>query len=167
MAILSYNDLSDLRDKHLNKKIVFCSGTFDLTHAGHVLFFEDCKALGDILVVAVGPDKDIVSNKGGGRPILNEVARLKMIDSIKPVDFALISNPTLPGAHWLSPLEEILSLLKPDVWVINSDGGDMEYRRKIASSCGVELVVLERTSPIEYQGISTTSIIKKVRALDQ
>ena len=167
MALLSYKNLETLKEKNPGKTIIFCSGTFDLTHAGHVLFLEDCKSLGDILVVAVGPDKDISQNKGPGRPILNEAARLKIIDSLKPVDYSFVSNPTVPGAHWLSPIEEILRLLHPDIWSVNNDGGEMEYRKQLAATNGIKLVVLDRVAAPEFEGISSTAIIGKIKKIEK
>lgn len=165
MAIISYNDLPFLRKKHPDKTIVFCSGSFDLPHAGHILFFEDCKNLGDILVVAVGKDEDIQRVKGPDRPILNEHMRLKIIDSLKPVDYSFHNNLLRPGAHYLSSIEEIFECFKPDLWVINNDGGEIENRKKLANALGIRLVILERIAPPEYENISTTSIIKKIRGL--
>ncbi|MEK7074233.1 MAG: adenylyltransferase/cytidyltransferase family protein, partial [Patescibacteria group bacterium] len=91
MSIIEFKDIASLRKEHKDKKIVFCSGTFDLTHAGHVLFLEDCKKYGDLLVVAVGNDfNQRVNAKGKGRPVQNEHLRLKMVSSLKPVDYALL-----------------------------------------------------------------------------
>ena len=94
--IISYKNLASVRKKYPDKKIVFCSGSFDLIHPGHVLTFEALKKLGDILVVAVGGDKDIAEIKGPTRPILNEDLRLKMVDSLKPVDYALAGDQDSP-----------------------------------------------------------------------
>lgn len=165
MIAITYKDLPYLREKHRDKKIVFCSGSFDLLHAGHALFMEDCKNLGDILVVAVGPDKDISKNKGMGRPIVNEGARLKLVSSLRTVDYAFISNSSLPDAHWLSPIEEIFEYFKPDIWAVNNDGGELEYREALALKLGIQFVVLKRVAPPEYEGISTTSILKKISDL--
>ena len=167
MAYTTYNDLSSLREKHRGKKIIFCSGSFDLLHAGHVLFLEACKGLGDILVVAVGPDEDIRNNKGKNRPIHNEKIRLKIIDSLKPVDYSFISPPLEPNNHWLSPLRKMFEHLKPDTYVVNYDGGGMEYRKDLAKEHGIPLVILEldRNAP-PYEGISTTAIIEKIRNLE-
>ena len=32
-------ELQDLREKNKDKTIVYCSGSFDLLHVGHILFF--------------------------------------------------------------------------------------------------------------------------------
>lgn len=55
MSIIAPESLADLRRQPAlqGKKIGFCSGSFDLTHAGHVLFFEDCKKHVDIFCQGV------------------------------------------------------------------------------------------------------------------
>ena len=167
MAIISYGDLSSLKTKHPGKKVVFCSGTFDLLHAGHLAFFEDCRKLGDILVVAVGRDEEIRKNKGPNRPIVSEMARLKLVDALKHVDYSFLTRPTAENAGRLSFLEEIFASLKPDIWVANSDENEKQIaERKIFSqSSGIPLVILERIPPPEQDSPSTSSIIKKIRDL--
>src|SRR5581483_5762518 len=39
------------------KTIVHCHGTFDLIHPGHIVHFEEAKALGDVLVVTITGEK--------------------------------------------------------------------------------------------------------------
>ncbi len=165
--IISLKTVAGLRTLSSAKRIVFVSGSFDLLHARHICFLEDCKKLGDLLVVAVGPDAEIRKNKGEGRPILNEHIRLKMVDSLKPVDYAFLSNPSAPGEGLLSPLQEIFYLFRPDIWAINYDGEDLEGRHKVAREFGIRFVVLrsERDKPPEYEGVSTSSIIEKIRKL--
>jgi glycerol-3-phosphate cytidylyltransferase-like family protein len=40
MTIINYSDLENLREKYKDKKIVYCGGVFDITHAGHVIFLK-------------------------------------------------------------------------------------------------------------------------------
>ena len=63
MILKDISELLLLLDRNDGEKIVFCSGSFDLVHAGHVLFFEDCKKIGEILVVGVGGDAIIKKTK--------------------------------------------------------------------------------------------------------
>ena len=159
--IVDYKDFSHLRKKHKNEKIIFCSGSFDLLHAGHVLFLEDCRKFGDILVVAVGDDA-IVGIKGSNRPILNQYVRIKMLDSLKVVDYCFIhKNINVPFLN--SYTEEVLTLLKPDVWVINTDASEINFREETAKKYNVDFRVLERTCPSEFEEISTSKIIKKIK----
>ncbi|HLC78137.1 MAG TPA: adenylyltransferase/cytidyltransferase family protein [Candidatus Nanoarchaeia archaeon] len=166
MVILQRSDLRKLRENHGGKKIVICSGTFDLTHAGHVLFFEDCKNLGDILVVCVGDDKTTRKYKGSTRPILNESVRLKMVDSLKPVDYTLLDIPPQDGEYGkntLSVLFPIFEVLQPDIWAVNEDAFDIPHRLEIAQNYGMELKVLKRTCPDSFEHISTSKILEKIK----
>ena len=160
--IITINDLSSLRKKHAGQKIAFCSGGFDLTHAGHVLFFEDCKKHGEVLVVMVGNDAAIRRDKGNSRPILNEHLRLKMIDSLKPVDYAFLAHVIPKEEHPLKLMREVFISLKPDAYVINEDAFDIPYRETFAKEHSVKLVILPRTCPPEFEKISTTYIIRKI-----
>lgn len=163
MAVTKLEDVAIIRNRHRDQKIVFCSGSFDVTHAGHVLFFEDCKMHGDILVVMVGCDAAIRSNKGNHRPILNQHVRLKMVDSLKPVDYCFIDEIIPGNNHVLWSIEMAMDKLKPDIYVINEDAGDIPYRKTIAQKTGVRLVILDRYCPPEFEKISTTKIIHKIK----
>ncbi len=166
MIIKDYAALTGIRKDNPNKTIIFCSGTFDLTHAGHILFFEDCKKQGDILVVGVGDDDTIHEYKGKTRPILNENVRLKSIDSLKPVDYTVLQKnikekPKPYGILWV--LMPILEKLRPDKWIVNDDSFGYEERKKMANEYGIELVILDRWCPKEFENISTSNIIKKIK----
>ena len=163
MIIENYEGLSKIRKEFNDRKIVFCSGVFDLTHAGHVLFFEDCKSLGDVLVVVVGGDESIRNYKGPERPVINEHMRAKMVSSLKPVDFCFISRATKAGDPFYD-MKNIFENLKPDIYVVNEDAFDIPSREKFAKSFGAKLCVLKRTCPPEFDAISTTKIIEKLKA---
>lgn len=157
-------DISLLREKHKSQKIVFCAGSFDLTHVGHELFFEDGKKHGDVLVVMVANDFNQKLYKGEERPILNQDIRLKMVDSLKPVDYALL-DLNVPDKRFLEFIRDhIFKELKPDVYLINTDAFDMPMRHDMVKGRGVGLVVLDRACPPEFENISTTKIIEKIRS---
>lgn len=160
--IIDFKDLPAIREKYRGKTIVFSSGTFDLTHAGHALFFEDCKTKGDVLMVMVGNDALIKRYKGNERPILNENIRLKMVDSLKPVDYSFLDYDHSEDQYF-GCVEDAFEKLQPDVWVVNDDGRDIPVREKIAARYGVKLIIFPRTAPKEFENISTTSIIKKIK----
>tara|TARA_Y100000310_G_C20676469_1_gene813378 strand:- start:1925 stop:2425 length:501 start_codon:yes stop_codon:yes gene_type:complete len=166
MILNSHDELPEIREEYRDKKVVFCSGTFDLTHVGHVLFFEDCKKQGDVLVVAVGNDFNIREYKGEKRPVLNEKIRLKIIDSLKPVDYCVTDCRIKTEGDFLSALVPLLEKLKPDKWIVNEDAFDISQWEKLADKYGIELVVLKRFCPEEFENISTSKIIEKVKGLD-
>ncbi len=162
MAIIQRDDLPAIRERHHQSKIVFSSGVFDLVHAGHVLFFEDCKKHGDILVVCIGNDVQIKHLKGPERPVLNQWVRLKTVDALKPVDYVFMDDSDA-GRYPLEFLNDVLPALRPDVYVVNDDAFDIPYRRDTAKKFGVEFAVLSRSCPPEFENISTTKIMEKIR----
>lgn len=163
MICKSYKNLRNIRKKHKNEKIVFCSGCFDLTHAGHVLFFEDCKKRGDVLVVGVGNDYILGINKGRNRPILNQCVRLKLIDSLKPVDYCFLDE-SYQENHPLDIVEGAFKNLEPNIYIINEDASDISYRKRLALKYRTKMVILKRSCPPEFEDISTSKIIKKIKS---
>lgn len=164
MAILTLEDLPNIRKKYKNEKIVFCSGTFDLTHAGHILFFEDCKKLGDVLIVGVGGDKITKKRKGDERPIFNENIRIKTVDSFKPADYTIIDNLS-SEENKLFFLNAIFEKLHPDIYAINEEAFDIPYRESLCKKFGIKLEILNRACPEEFDEISTSNIINKIKKL--
>lgn len=162
--IISCEALSKIRSWHPDKVIGYCSGTFDLMHSGHILFFLDCKKYCDILVVGVGPDKEIRKNKGPDRPILNQNIRLFMVDQLKPIDYSILNRTSRRGENTQDINGDIFLTLKPDVYILNSDASDIPYRKKIAFEFKVKIVILERTCPKSFNNISTSKIIQKIRS---
>jgi len=134
-----------------------------LTHAGHALFLEDAKKQGDILVVGVGDDVSTAAMKGRGRPVLNQHVRLKIVDSLKPVDYSFAC--LTPQGHPLSFMEYIFDTLKPDIYVINDDAFDIPFRKELAKKYKMKLIILKRRCPKEFENVSTTKIIEKVKNL--
>lgn len=166
MAIIKHADLEKIRKRFRDKTIVYCSGSFDLPHLGHILHLNYCKKLGDILVVNVGPDSDIKKNKGGGRPILSQKIRLKTLDFLKPVDFVFLGKAFKDGEHPFFHLAEVLKKLAPDLYVINRDSGHIIPQiRKVARQFKIKLVVAGRKFPKEFRDVSTTKIVKKIKKL--
>ena len=164
MTIINMEDLSKIREKYKDKKIVFCSGGFDLTHVGHILFFEDCKKLGDILVVGVARDVSLKKRKGNDRPILNEHIRIKTIDSIKPVNYVFMSS-SASTKDLLETIQGTFEKLHPDVYAINEDTFDIPLRRNLCVKFKIKMQILHRSCPKEFDGISTSKIINKIKKL--
>lgn len=119
------------------RKKVIVTGCYDWFHSGHVRFFEQVSAYGDLHVI-VGHDANIRLLKGEGHPLLPEEERRYLVGSIRHVKQALVSS----GDGWLDADPEIRRL-RPDLYVVNEDGdkgGKREYCRKL----GIEYLVLKR-----------------------
>jgi len=118
-------------------KKVLVTGCYDWFHSGHVRFFEETSALGDLYVV-VGNDKNVRFLKGAGHPLLSEDERRYMVQSIRFVKQALITS----GSGWMDAEPEI-EQVKPDYYVVNEDG-DKPEKREFCLEHGLEYVVLKR-----------------------
>jgi cytidyltransferase-like protein len=120
------------------RKRVIITGSYDWFHSGHVRFFEEASALGDLYVI-VGHDANIRLLKGEGHPLLPQSERLYMAYSVRCVRHAMIST----GNGWLDAEPEI-ALIQPHYYVVNEDG-DKPEKRAICARHGIEYVVLKRT----------------------
>jgi cytidyltransferase-like protein len=131
-------------------KKVFVSGCFDMLHSGHVAFFKEASAYGD-LYVALGSDKTIYDLKG--RPTVNsEQERLFMVKSVAYVHEAFISQ-----GSGIFDFEKELREMMPDYFVVNTDGHVPE-KRDLCEKLGIEYIVLERKPLDGLEARSTTAL---------
>ena len=139
----------------MNKK-VFVSGCYDLLHSGHVEFFRQAAEYGD-LYVGIGSDSTILDYKRH-KPIYSEQERLFMVKSIRYVKEAFINQ----GSGILDFLPT-LDIVKPDILVVNSDGGS-EDKRRVCEERGMEYIVLDR---VPHDGLTARSStdLKKTECL--
>ena len=139
----------------MNKK-VFVSGCYDLLHSGHVEFFRQAAEYGD-LYVGIGSDSTILDYKRH-KPIYSEQERLFMVKSIRYVKEAFINQ----GSGILDFLPT-LDIVKPDILVVNSDGGS-EDKRRVCAERGMEYIVLDR---VPHDGLTARSStdLKKTECL--
>lgn len=133
-------------------KKVFVSGCYDLLHSGHVEFFRQASQYGD-LYVGIGSDNTILYYKNH-KTVYSEQERLFMVKSIRYVKEAYINA----GSGILDFLPT-LDIVKPDILVVNSDGGS-EDKRRVCEERGIEYVVLERDPHEGLEARSSTALKK-------
>jgi rfaE bifunctional protein nucleotidyltransferase chain/domain len=132
------------------KRIVFTNGCFDIIHVGHVRYLREAAKLGDILVVGLNSDLSVSSLKPG-RPVNSEVQRAEVLAALEMIDYVVVFDEETP--------HELIKLLNPDVLV---KGGDWKKEDIVGS----DIVPETRSLPF-IQGISTTSLIEKIRNLPE
>lgn len=137
-------------------KKVFVSGCYDMLHSGHVAFFKQAASFGD-LYVGIGSDKTIEELKHR-KTVYSENERLYMVKAIRYVKDAYIN----PGSGMLDFLE-LLDYVKPDVFVVNSDGGS-DLKRDLCKKRGIEYIVLNRVPDEGLEARSTTSLRSQVKS---
>lgn len=137
-------------------KRVFVSGCYDMLHSGHVAFFKSASNFGD-LYVGIGSDKTIEELKHR-KTVYSEKERLYMVKAIRYVKDAFIN----PGSGMLDFLET-MDMVKPDVFVVNSDGGS-DAKRDLCRERGIEYIELDRLPENGMEARSTTSLRKRVKS---
>ncbi|MBQ8865634.1 MAG: adenylyltransferase/cytidyltransferase family protein [Bacteroidaceae bacterium] len=131
-------------------KKVFVSGCYDLLHSGHIEFFRQAAQYGD-LYVGIGSDATILQYKNR-KTLYPEQERLFMVQSIKYVKEAYINKGS--GVMDFVPTVE---MLKPDRFVVNTDGSS-EEKRRFCEERNIEYIVLERTPAKGLNARSSTNI---------
>ena len=160
MSILSQKIFSDANTEAVSmlqnwkkegKKIVFTNGCFDLLHIGHVLYLQEAKALGDILVVGLNTDASVARLKGAHRPIKDQYNRSHILAALSSVDMVILFDEETP----ILLVEKTL----PDVLV---KGGDWSA----AQIVGSDIVIANGGSVRSLQfveGYSTTLLEQKIK----
>lgn len=158
--IIQAEQLSRIREKNRSRKIVYCTGCYDILQSGHAVFFNQCKQFGDILVVGVGRDEVISKIKGPGRPVNPENNRLYLVAAMQDVDYAVLNDKDIFGEK--IDFKRIIEQLRPDVFIVNDDDSGIEEKRRICSATGTQIGLVKRIVPPELEATSTTRIIDKI-----
>ena len=137
------------------KKSVFVSGCYDMLHSGHVSFFEEAASYGD-LYVGIGSDQTIWKLKGR-RTINSECERLYMVKSIRYVKDAWVNS-----GSGIMDFEKEVRELKPDIFLVNSDGYTPE-KEAFCKDIGTRLIVSKRIPGDGLPARSTTELRRECR----
>ena len=130
------------------RRIVLCHGIFDLLHPGYIVFLEEARAHGDVLVVSITADKFV--NKGPGRPFCKEQLRARTLSALSCVDYVVISAFTsATGA---------LEAVRPDVYCL---GKDYENKTRKNEYLERDLVTAQKVgAAVRYAGSVALSATK-------
>ncbi len=121
------------------KVVVQCHGTFDMIHPGHIVHFEEAKALGDLLVVTITAEKYV--NKGPGRPYFNDLVRSRWLAALESVDYVIIvphaaaveaiecvrPNFYCKGREYENQDNDVTGKISEDIEAVTRVGGEMRY----------------------------------------
>src|SRR5438309_8122755 len=104
--IVDFAMLPTIREQCRGEKIVHCHGAFDLVHIGHLIHFEEAKALGDVLVVTITADAHITKKRSVN---FTEDDRARQVAALEIVDYvAIVQEPSAQSA---------IEALHPDIYV--------------------------------------------------
>lgn len=74
-------------------RVVYCDGTFDMFHAGHIETLRAARKHGDFLLVGIHDDATVNAHKGSNFPIMNLHERTLSVLSCRYVDEVIIGAP--------------------------------------------------------------------------
>jgi cytidyltransferase-like protein len=128
------------------KTIVHCHGTFDMIHPGHIVHFEEARALGDVLVVTITGEEHV--NKGPGRPYFNDQLRSRWIAALSPVDYVVVvPHPAAveaiecvaahfycKGREYATAANDVTGNIADDLAAVERMGGEVRYVGSIVFS---------------------------------
>ena len=135
--------------KKKGQKIVLCHGVFDLLHVGHIRHFQEAKALGDVLVISISPDRFV--RKGPHRPAFSEKLRAEVLAGLRVADFVVINE-------WPTAIETI-KLLRPDFYVKGTDYNLKKLPEKdVLKELGIKAVFVG-----DKKNHSTKKIVQRIR----
>jgi len=96
-------------------KIVLAGGVYDILHLGHLAALNEAKTYGDVLVVVVATDVTVETLKGR-RPVFPEEDRRALVDSLKPVDAAILGYEDVGMGY-----QQVIEDVKPDIVALGYD----------------------------------------------
>ena len=148
----SKDKLEDLikRLRKKNKKIVFTNGCFDIIHPGHIYLLKKSKDMGDVLIVGLNSDSSIKKIKSEDRPINKESDRVKILESIKHINYVTIFNEETPL--------KLIKLINPDILV---KGGDYKINEIVGSDFVIQNGGEVKIIPF-IGGHSTSKLIDRI-----
>lgn len=130
-------------------KKVLTVGVFDVMHIGHFRLFENAKALGDHLIVAVQDGDFILKYKPEAKIVYDTVSRCYMVSSLKSVDEVIVYKG----------VDEIVKEVDFDIFAKGPDQCHAGFQAAVewCKSHGKEVVILPRT-----QGISSSMLKQEI-----
>lgn len=149
---------SVLRSRRASKKEkpirVYMDGCFDLAHFGHANALRQAKLCGDVLVVGLIPDAEVVRCKGP--PVLRERERRAVIETVKWVDEIIENVPYDLTPEFCATLYEkhgIDFIVHGDDPCLLPNGADAYDAPKKQG----KFKMIKRT-----EGVSTTAIVDRI-----
>jgi cytidyltransferase-like protein len=109
------DEYSLLPKGRLKLGIVLAGGVYDVLHLGHLAVLAEAKTYGDVLVVVVATDVTVETLKGR-RPLFPEEDRRALVESLKPVDAAILGYEDVGMGY-----EQVIDEVKPDIIALGYD----------------------------------------------
>lgn len=121
------NELSDLRSKYRDKKLVFVSGVFNIVHPGHVRLLNFARECGDVLIVGLFCDDSpgVMLGFEDRKSALIAMESVREVVQVAPEDLAATLGILRPTVVVKGKEHETLS--NPEGEVLSSYGGHLIF----------------------------------------
>ena len=134
----------------MENNIVWCNGTFDILHPGHIQLFKIARSLGNKVIVATDTDEKIKNDKGDHKPVNDLCYRVAMLEAIKYIDVVHTFGNR-------KELEDLIMLYEPDILLL---GDDWRHGDVVGREHAKEVRFLPRVG-----GYASSKTVKKIQNL--
>lgn len=135
--------------KRSGKKVVACTGSFDLLHAGHVHSLQTARSFGDLLIVGLNSDASYRAYKDKRGPLVPQKERAELLAALSCVDYVILFHEPDP-IHFVTTL-------RPSIYANGASYGKDCVEAPAVRAIGARL----RLIPIR-QGLSTSALVEKI-----
>lgn len=134
---------------------IYIDGCFDMMHYGHSNALRQARAAGDVLVVGLVNDEEIVKNKGSA-PVMPEHERYEALAACKFVDEVIRSAPYDLTEDWVRTLVDVHKI----DFIVHGDDPCITADGKDAYAYAKQIGVYKQIKRTE--GVSTTDIVGRM-----
>jgi len=135
---------------------VVATGVFEIIHPGHIFLLNEAKKLGDELIVIVA--RDVTAKKRKRHPVINENQRLKVVQSLKLVDRAILGDK--------KDFFKSISKIKPDILVLGQNQDfNLKHLESEFKKRNLNVKVVRIKKMLNGKANSSTKIIEKIKRL--
>ena len=122
------------------KKAIIVSGYFNPIHKGHLEYFQNAKAQGDILIVIV--NSDCQRELKGSKEFQDESERLFIVSSLKMVDETILSIDK--DRTVIQTIQKLHAIFSKEYTLFFANGGDQNNQsipeKDICIQLGIQLI---------------------------
>ena len=141
-----------------NLKLVLLGGVFDIIHLGHINTLKDAKKLGDILLVVIASDENVIASKGRA-PLNSQANRAELLSNLDTVDIVHNGDPDP------SKFLDVVIQFQVDVIALGYDQFEMEdklyellNKRELKN---IEIIKLKTSIPNEKSSLKLKNLDAK------
>jgi cytidyltransferase-like protein len=140
--IIYYDAFENVRAVIQNKTIVLVGGCFDIFHYGHLIFLQEARKHGDMLIVALESDEFII-NKKKRNPIHSQKQRAEILSVFEIIDLVIL----LPYFSKDEEYDNLVEKIKPQFIAVTEGDSKSEQKKQQAKRVNAQFVEVNKLIP--------------------